>query len=94
MARDSEKASSTSSDRYIASRPPRHTTKRTGQAPRAGGGNGAYPIIGDADDVASLLLRLHGAGIDAFAMGFANYTDHLPYFRDEVLPRLADAGVR
>lgn len=61
---------------------------------RAGGGNGAYPIVGDADDVASLLIRLHAAGIDAFAMGFANYTDHLPYFRDEVLPRLAEAGVR
>jgi len=61
---------------------------------RAGGGNGAYPIIGDADDVASMLIRLHAAGIDAFAMGFANYTEHLPYFRDEVLPRLADAGVR
>ena len=61
---------------------------------RAAGGNGAYPIIGDADDVASMLIRLHQAGIDAFAMGFANYTEHLPYFRDEVLPRLADAGVR
>jgi len=27
-------------------------------------------------------------------MGFANYTAHLPYFRDEVLPRLERAGVR
>jgi len=61
---------------------------------RAAGGNGAYPVVGDPDDVASLLLRLHEAGIDAFAMGFANYVDHLPFFRDEVLPRLADAGVR
>ena len=61
---------------------------------RAGGGNGAYPIIGDADDVASQLIRLHQAGIDAFAMGLANYTEHLPFFRDEVLPRLSDAGVR
>ena len=61
---------------------------------RAGGGNGAYPIVGDPDQVAGKLLRLHEAGIDAFAMGFANYVDHLPYFRDEVLPRLEDAGVR
>lgn len=61
---------------------------------RAGGGNGAYPIVGDPDEVAALLIRLHGAGIDAFAMGFANYLEHFPYFRDEVLPRLADAGVR
>ena len=61
---------------------------------RAGGGNGAYLIVGDPDDVASLLIRLHEAGIDAFAMGFANYTEHLPYFRDEVLPRLEATGVR
>ena len=40
---------------------------------RAAGGNGAYPIIGDPDDVAGLLIRLHEAGIDAFAIGFANY---------------------
>ena len=61
---------------------------------RAAGGNGAFPIVGDPDYVAGLLIQLHEAGIDAFAMGFANYTEHLPYFRDEVLPRLSDAGVR
>ena len=61
---------------------------------RAAGGNGAYPIVGDPDDVAALLIQLHKAGIDAFAMGFANYTKHLPYFRDEVLPRLEAARVR
>ena len=61
---------------------------------RAGGGNGAYPIVGNPDTVAAKLLMLHGAGIDAFAMGFANYVEHLPYFRDEVLPRLESAGVR
>ena len=61
---------------------------------RAGGGNGAYPIVGNPDTVAAKLLMLHGAGIDAFAMGFANYVEHLPYFRDEVLPRLESARVR
>jgi FMNH2-dependent dimethyl sulfone monooxygenase len=61
---------------------------------RAGGGNGAYPIVGDADDVANLLIKLNAAGIDAFAMGMANYLEHFPFFRDEVLPRLEAAGVR
>ena len=61
---------------------------------RAGGGNGAYPIVGDPDDVASLLVKLNAAGIDAFAMGMANYLEHFPFFRDEVLPRLEAAGVR
>ena len=67
---------------------------RRGLRQRAGGGNGAYPIVGNPDEVTAQLIELHRAGIDAFAMGFANYTDHLPYFRDEVLPRLADAGLR
>ena len=61
---------------------------------RAAGGNGAYPIVGDPDDVTELLLCLHKQGIDAFAMGFANYVKHFPLFRDEVLPRLEKAGVR
>jgi len=61
---------------------------------RAAGGNGAFPIVGDPDDVADLLIRLHEQGIDAFAMGFANYVEHFPCFRDEVLPRLVKAGVR
>ena len=61
---------------------------------RAGGGNGAYPVVGDPDDVANLLIRLNEAGIDAFAMGMANYLEHFPFFRDEVLPRLEKAGFR
>ncbi len=61
---------------------------------RAAGGNGAYPIVGDPDDVANLLLNIHNQGVDAFAMGFVNYIEHFPYFRDEVLPRLEQAGVR
>lgn len=61
---------------------------------RAAGGNGALPVIGDPHRVAAELARLHEFGIDACAMGFANYLDQFPYFRDEVLPRLADAGLR
>lgn len=71
---------------------PDHMLKNLNQ--RAAGGNGAYPIVGNPDDVADLLLRLHEQGIDAFAMGFANYVEHFPCFRDEVLPRLVKAGVR
>ena len=61
---------------------------------RTAGGHGALVIIGDPDEVAARMVQLNECGIDALAMGFANYLDHLPYFRDEVLPRLADAGVR
>ena len=61
---------------------------------RAAGGNGALPIIGDPDYVAALMKRLSECGISALAIGFTNYLDEFPYFRDEVLPRLADEGLR
>ncbi len=61
---------------------------------RAGGGNGALPIIGDPDDVVAMMKRLSECGVSALAMGFVNYLEHFPYFRDEVLPRLVQAGLR
>ncbi len=61
---------------------------------RAAAGNGALPIVGDPDDVVAMMKLLSGFGITALAMGFTNYLDHFPYFRDEVLPRLASEGLR
>ena len=52
------------------------------------------PIVGDPDYVAALMTRLSECGIAALAMGFTNYLDEFPYFRDEVLPRLTDEGLR
>ena len=61
---------------------------------RAAGGNGALPIVGAPDDIVSLMKRLYDGGVTALAMGFTNYLEHFPYFRDEVLPRLAHEGLR
>jgi alkanesulfonate monooxygenase SsuD/methylene tetrahydromethanopterin reductase-like flavin-dependent oxidoreductase (luciferase family) len=61
---------------------------------RAAGGNGALPIIGDPDYVAALMKRLSECEISALAIGFTNYLNEFPYFRDEVLPRLASKGLR
>ncbi len=61
---------------------------------RAGGGNGALPVVGDPDHVVSVMKQLSESGISALAMGFANYLEHFPYFRDEVLPRLEREGLR
>ncbi len=61
---------------------------------RAGGGNGAFPIVGDPDDVTRTMKSLSQAGLSALAIGLANYLEHFPYFRDEVLPRLAKEGLR
>lgn len=61
---------------------------------RAAGGNGAKPIVGDPDQVVAEMKRLSECGISALAMGFANYLEHFPYFRDEVIPRLVHKGLR
>jgi FMNH2-dependent dimethyl sulfone monooxygenase len=57
-------------------------------------GMGGYPIIGDAEHVAKELADLSAAGLDGIGLSFINYLDELPFFRDEVLTRLAHAGIR
>jgi alkanesulfonate monooxygenase SsuD/methylene tetrahydromethanopterin reductase-like flavin-dependent oxidoreductase (luciferase family) len=58
------------------------------------GGHGVYPLIGDADDVAAELAKISAAGFIGTTITFVNYVDELPYFRDEVLPRLEKMGLR
>jgi alkanesulfonate monooxygenase SsuD/methylene tetrahydromethanopterin reductase-like flavin-dependent oxidoreductase (luciferase family) len=58
------------------------------------GGHGNYPIIGDPDHVALEIRRLRDAGFQGLAMVFVNYAEEFIYFREEVLPRLRDMGVR
>ena len=55
---------------------------------------GSYSIRGDADHVARELKALHDAGFDGVAMGFVNYLDELPFFAQEVIPRLQAMGLR
>jgi FMNH2-dependent dimethyl sulfone monooxygenase len=55
---------------------------------------GVYCVFGDPDFVAQELLRLHSVGFDGLALNFVNYLDELPYFAQEVLPRLERAGAR
>ena len=57
-------------------------------------GFGGYPLIGDPDHVAREYARIHDAGVDACTVTFFNYLEELPYFCDEVLPRLERLGVR
>ena len=49
----------------------------------------AIPITSRAQ-----LIELSGAGLTGIAVSLVNYADELPYFRDEVLPRLERAGLR
>ena len=57
-------------------------------------GHGGYPVVGDPDTVARELIRIAEAGFFGFCFSFVNYLEELPYFRDEVLPRLVAAGIR
>jgi alkanesulfonate monooxygenase SsuD/methylene tetrahydromethanopterin reductase-like flavin-dependent oxidoreductase (luciferase family) len=57
-------------------------------------GMGGLPLVGDPDHVASEMARLAAAGLTGVAVSFVNYSAELPYFCDEVLPRLARLGLR
>ena len=55
---------------------------------------GGYPFVGTPDHVAAELETISHAGVRGIALSFVNYLRELPYFCDEVLPRLARLGVR
>ena len=55
---------------------------------------GGYPFVGTPDKIAEELAIVSRAGIRGIAFSFVNYNDELPYFRDDVLPRLARMGLR
>ncbi len=57
-------------------------------------GMGGTPIVGDPDHVADALARLHESGLRGIAVSMVNYADELPFFAQEVLPRLVRKGVR
>jgi alkanesulfonate monooxygenase SsuD/methylene tetrahydromethanopterin reductase-like flavin-dependent oxidoreductase (luciferase family) len=55
---------------------------------------GGYPFVGTPDRVADELNAISRAGMRGIALSFVNYLDELPYFCDEVLPRLVRLGAR
>jgi alkanesulfonate monooxygenase SsuD/methylene tetrahydromethanopterin reductase-like flavin-dependent oxidoreductase (luciferase family) len=55
---------------------------------------GSYCAIGDPDFVAGELARLGSVGFDGLAISFVDYLKELPYFAQEVLPRLERLGLR
>lgn len=57
-------------------------------------GMGGVPMVGDPDMVAGMLADLARGGVRGIAVCFVNYLDELPFFRDEVLPRLERKGLR
>jgi len=57
-------------------------------------GLGGLPIVGDPDFVAQQLADLSKAGLTGVGVSLVNYAQELPFFCDEVLPRLVRMGIR
>jgi alkanesulfonate monooxygenase SsuD/methylene tetrahydromethanopterin reductase-like flavin-dependent oxidoreductase (luciferase family) len=57
-------------------------------------GMGGLPIVGDPDFVAQQLADLSKAGLTGVGVSLVNFAQELPFFCDEVLPRLVRMGVR
>jgi alkanesulfonate monooxygenase SsuD/methylene tetrahydromethanopterin reductase-like flavin-dependent oxidoreductase (luciferase family) len=90
---------------YLAdshARDARDRTDAEGVLRRAGSGpierrvlaRGAYCAIGDPDRVAQEFARLQGVGFDGLALNFVDYLAELPYFAQEILPRLERLRLR
>ena len=67
---------------------------RRSEPARAVIGRDHYPICGTPDHVAGELALLSEAGFDGVAIIFVNYLRELPYFVQEVIPRLERRGLR
>ena len=53
-----------------------------------------FSMVGTPDDVANSLARVSAAGFNGMAFSFVNFGNELPYFCQEVLPRLERMSLR
>jgi alkanesulfonate monooxygenase SsuD/methylene tetrahydromethanopterin reductase-like flavin-dependent oxidoreductase (luciferase family) len=68
-------------------------TRATGKR-FAGAYPGAYPLVGTPDDIAAEMARMSEAGLAGTSVAFLDYLKEIPYFVQEVLPRLERLGLR
>lgn len=61
---------------------------------RFAAGHGSVPLIGTPDEVADSIESYAKAGFGGMTLAFLDYAAELPYFAQEVLPRLEKKGVR
>jgi alkanesulfonate monooxygenase SsuD/methylene tetrahydromethanopterin reductase-like flavin-dependent oxidoreductase (luciferase family) len=60
----------------------------------AGAYPGVFPLIGTPDEVAREIVEMSEAGLAGCTVAFVDYLREIPYFVQEVLPRLERLGVR
>lgn len=61
---------------------------------RFAAGHGGWLLVGTPDDVADGLEQLANIGLAGSVFGFVDYIKELPYFQQEVLPRLERKRLR
>jgi alkanesulfonate monooxygenase SsuD/methylene tetrahydromethanopterin reductase-like flavin-dependent oxidoreductase (luciferase family) len=67
---------------------------RSGRGRYDGAYPGTYPFVGSPDDVAEEMARMSATGLAGCTVAFVDYLREIPYFVQEVLPRLERLGVR
>jgi alkanesulfonate monooxygenase SsuD/methylene tetrahydromethanopterin reductase-like flavin-dependent oxidoreductase (luciferase family) len=82
------------SDTAFSERPTSNRFMRESGKKYAGAYPGVYPLIGTPDDIVAELVKLKEAGLVGIGIVFLNYLTELPYFAEEVLPRMKRAGLR
>jgi alkanesulfonate monooxygenase SsuD/methylene tetrahydromethanopterin reductase-like flavin-dependent oxidoreductase (luciferase family) len=55
---------------------------------------GMFPLVGSPDDLVAEFTKLAEIGVAGSALVFLNYLQEMPYFVEEVLPRMERAGLR
>jgi alkanesulfonate monooxygenase SsuD/methylene tetrahydromethanopterin reductase-like flavin-dependent oxidoreductase (luciferase family) len=75
-------------------RPFENRFTRTGEKRYAGGYPGAYPFVGSPDDIAAEMARMSATGLAGCTVAFVDYLKEIPFFVQEVLPRLVRLGLR
>ena len=61
---------------------------------RFAAGAGTYPLVGTPKFIADQMIRISQAGFAGTTVSFVNFKNELPYFIDNVLPLLKEAGLR
>jgi dimethylsulfone monooxygenase len=67
---------------------------RSGKGRYLGAYPGSYPFVGSPDDVAEEMARMSATGLAGCTVAFVDYLKEIPYFVQEVLPRLERLGLR
>jgi FMNH2-dependent dimethyl sulfone monooxygenase len=68
-------------------------TRATGKS-YVGSYPGAYPMVGTPDEIVEEMQRMSALGLTGTSVSFLNYLDEIPYFLDEVVPRMERVGLR